>query len=137
MIRIVLDTNTLVSAALIKKSISRDAFDKALQIGQLLASEKTLNELADVLAREKFDKYVSLKERQEFYVSYLEIVNMKDIVEVITDCRDSKDNKFLEIAVSGKANIIVSGDADLLVLHPYRNIEILTPRQFLEWQPKP
>ncbi|RDB04173.1 putative toxin-antitoxin system toxin component, PIN family [Runella aurantiaca] len=135
--RIVLDTNTLVSAALIKKSISRDAFDKALQIGQLLASEKTLNELADVLAREKFDKYVSLKERQEFYVSYLEIVNMKDIVEVITDCRDSKDNKFLEIAVSGKANIIVSGDADLLVLHPYRNIEILTPRQFLEWQPKP
>lgn len=137
MIRIVLDTNTLVSAALIKKSISRDAFDKALQIGQLLASEKTLNELADVLAREKFDKYVSLKERQEFYVSYLEIVNMKDIVEVITDCRDSKDNKFLEIAVSGKANIIVSGDADLLVLHPYRNIEILTPRQFLEWQTKP
>ena len=137
MIRIVLDTNTLVSAALIKKSISRDAFDKALQIGQLLASEKTLNELADVLARKKFDKYVSLKERQEFYVSYLEIVNMKDIVEVITDCRDSKDNKFLEIAVSGKANIIVSGDADLLVLHPYRNIEILTPRQFLEWQTKP
>ena len=136
MIRIVLDTNTLVSAALIKKSISRDAFDKALQIGQLLASEKTLNELADVLAREKFDKYVSLKERQEFYVSYLEIVNMKDIVEVITDCRDSKDNKFLEIAVSGKANIIVSGDADLLVLHPYRTIEILTPRQFLEWQTK-
>lgn len=136
MIRIVLDTNTLVSAALIKKSISRDAFDKALQIGQLLASEKTLNELADVLARKKFDKYVSLKERQEFYVSYLEIVNMKDIVEVITDCRDSKDNKFLEIAVSGKANIIVSGDADLLVLHPYRTIEILTPRQFLEWQTK-
>ena len=136
MIRIVLDTNTLVSAALIKKSISRDAFDKALQIGQLLASEKTLNELADVLARKKFDKYISLKERQKFYVSYLEIVDMKDIMEVITDCRDSKDNKFLEIAVSGKAHIIVSGDADLLVLHPYRNIEILTPRQFLEWQPK-
>lgn len=93
MIRIVLDTNTLVSAALIKKSISREAFDKALQIGQLLASEKTLNELADVLARKKFDKYVSLKERQEFYVSYLEIVDMKDILEVITDCRDSKDNR--------------------------------------------
>ena len=136
MIRIVLDTNTLISAALIKKSISRDTFDKALEIGYLLASEKTLNELADVLTREKFDKYVSFKERQEFYVHYLETVEMIDIMEVITDCRDSKDNKFLETAVSGKAQIIVSGDDDLLVLNPYRNIEILTPRQFLEWQPK-
>lgn len=82
------------------------------------------------------DKYVSLKERQEFYVHYLETVEMIDIEEVITDCRDSKDNKFLETAVSGKAQIIMSGDDDLLVLNPYRNIEILTPRQFLEWQPK-
>lgn len=51
---------------------------------------------------------------------------------VVNDCRDPKDNKFLEIAISGNADCIVSGDKDLMVLHPYRGISILTPMQFLE-----
>jgi len=51
--------------------------------------------------------------------------------EAITACRDAKDDKFLELAVSGKASHIVSGDADLLVLHPFRSIAILTPQAFL------
>ena len=56
---------------------------------------------------------------------------MVEIAETFTDCRDAKDNKFLELAVSGKADCIVSGDADLLVLNPFRGIPILTPREFL------
>ena len=47
-------------------------------------------------------------------------------------CRDSKDNKILELAVSGAADFVVSGDGDLLVLHPFRGISILRPREFLQ-----
>ena len=66
-----------------------------------------------------------------FLVALLKEAEMVEIAETITDCRDAKDNKFLELAVSGKADCIVSGDADLLVLNPFRGIPILTPREFL------
>lgn len=56
---------------------------------------------------------------------------MKD-AEQINECRDPKDNKYLELAVSGKAECIVTGDDDLLVLNPWRVIEILTVQKFLE-----
>lgn len=62
------------------------------------------------------------------------IIHNADLVEVdvtITDCRDPKDNKFLALAVSGQATHLVTGDQDLLILHPYRSTSILTPRQFL------
>jgi len=49
----------------------------------------------------------------------------------ITDCRDPKDNKFLELAVTANASCIITGDDDLLVLHPFRNIPILNASDFL------
>jgi len=55
-----------------------------------------------------------------------------DIDVSITTCRDPKDNKFLELAVSSNAQMIISGDEDLLVLHPFQDIRILSPRQFLD-----
>ena len=55
-----------------------------------------------------------------------------EVTTVVTDCRDVKDNKFPELAIDGQAECIVTGDKDLLVLHPYRNISILTPNAFLE-----
>jgi hypothetical protein len=57
-----------------------------------------------------------------------------EVKDTITDCRDPKDNKFLELAVSGKASAIISGDEDLLALHPFRDIPIFTLRDFLEHQ---
>ena len=54
------------------------------------------------------------------------------VTETIRTCRDAKDDKFLELAVSGKATHIISGDEDLLALNPFRDIPIITPRQFLE-----
>ena len=132
-IRIVFDTNTLVSAALSESSVSFLAFKKGLDIGRFLISEKTIDELSDVLFRPKFEKYVSFEKRQQFLIRYLKIVETIIPTETIIDCRDAKDNKFLEVAVSGKATILVSGDNDLLVLNPYRNIKILTSSQFLNW----
>ena len=46
-------------------------------------------------------------------------------------CRDPNDDKFLELALSGGADCIVSGDKDLLVLHPFRGVPIVTPRDFV------
>lgn len=66
-----------------------------------------------------------------FLVALLKETELIEITTSVTACRDVKDNKFLELAVSGKADYIVSGDEDLLVLNPFRGIPILTPRNFL------
>jgi putative PIN family toxin of toxin-antitoxin system len=88
-------------------------------------------ELSTVFRRAKFNRYLSEQERLQFLSILLRDAETITITETITDCRDAKDNKFLEVAVSGQANVIISGDKDLLELHPYRGIEILTPREFL------
>lgn len=133
MVRVVLDTNTLVSASLNEKSVSRQAFNQAAQNGKVLASGKTLEELKEVLFREKFEKFIPIEERRVFHSDYLELAVVLDVKIEIHDCRDPKDNKFLELAVAGNADVIVTGDKDLLVLHPYQDILILNSASFLEW----
>ena len=125
------DTNVIVSAVLLAASVPRRAFDKALDEGKILISVPTLLELSEALSRKKLNAYLLEEERMHFLVALLKEAEMVEITETITDCRDAKDNKFLELAVSGKADCIVSGDADLLVLNPFRGIPILTPREFL------
>ena len=129
--RFVLDTNVIVSAVLLKESIPRQAFDKALEEGKILISVPVLLELAEVLSRKKLNKYLLEEERMRFLVALLREAELVEITGTVTDCRDAKDNKFLELAISGKADYIVSGDEDLLVLSPFRGIPILTPRGFL------
>jgi uncharacterized protein len=131
-LRFVLDTNTLVSAFLFKKSVVRQAYNRAQAIGRLLVSGETAQELNDVLERPKFDKYLRREVRIAFAITVIRKAHLVEIQELITESRDAKDNKFLELAVSGNAASIVSGDEDLLVLNPFRGIPILTPRQFLE-----
>ncbi len=53
-------------------------------------------------------------------------------IEKISICRDPKDNMYLEIAIAGKADLIITGDSDLLVLHPFCNIPVITPKMFLD-----
>ncbi|GAB4282299.1 MAG: putative toxin-antitoxin system toxin component, PIN family [Oscillatoriaceae cyanobacterium] len=131
-LRIILDTNTLVSSILIKSSLPDQAFKAARKIGIILLSNDTSQELQEVLTRTKFDKYILLDVREEFLTKLKLEAEQIFISEIITECRDSKDNKFLEVAVNGNATHIITGDGDLLELHPFRGISILTPRQFLE-----
>ncbi|MDQ3750066.1 MAG: putative toxin-antitoxin system toxin component, PIN family [Acidobacteriota bacterium] len=131
LLRGVFDNNVLVSAALLA-GVPRQAFDKLLDSGTVLVSVPVLLELADVLNREKFDKYVTHDERMRFMVSFLKVAEMIEIDKTITVCRDSKDDKLLELAVSGNADFLVTGDKDLLVLNPFRGVEIITPREFLD-----
>ena len=91
-----------------------------------------MEELADVLSRDKWDQYVSIKDRQEFIRRLLRVATMIPVLAEVADCRDPKDNQFLALAADAEADCIVSGDKDLLVLHPWRGIAIVTPADFLE-----
>ena len=129
--RIVIDTNVVVSAALLPRSVPRQAFDAAAARGKLLVSVTTVAELDDVLRRSKFNKYVPEERRLEFLAALVQQAEQIDVAETITACRDAKDNKFLELAVSGGASHIITGDDDLLALHPFRGIAVVTPQTFL------
>ena len=130
--RIVADTNLLVSRLLLPQSLPAQAVRKAVDEGQLLVSDATLGELADVLSRAKFDPYVSLEDRQDFIRVLNRVAERIIVTAPIKACRDPKDDKFLEVALNGEANLILTGDRDLLTLHPFRGVDILSPREYLE-----
>jgi putative PIN family toxin of toxin-antitoxin system len=127
----VFDTNTLVSALLFAPSKPGQAFRHALKRGRVLLSSPIVEELAEVLQRAKFERYVTASEREEFLVAFVEQALFVEPTEEIRACRDAKDDKFLELAVSGGASYVITGDDDLLALHPFRNIAIVTPAEFL------
>jgi len=130
-LRVVFDTNTLISAFLLPRSIPRKALDTTTATGRLLLSIATATELTEVLHHSKFDRYLTEHRRLTLLAVIIRTADLVEVDATITDCRDPKDNKFLELAVSGRATHLVTGDQDLLMLHPYRGITILTPRQFL------
>lgn len=130
--RYVFDSNVVVSAVLFHQGKPAQAVDAALGEGEILVSEEIVKELNDVLSREKFERYASEEDRARFLQSLLREAKLIEVVETIQECRDPKDNKYLEAAVSGDAECIISGDDDLLVLHPFRGIPILRAREFLD-----
>ena len=130
--RLVADTNALISRLLLPSSIPGRAVRKAVDTGILLVSEATMNELADVLARAKFDRYITLEDRQQFLRLLGRLAEFVPVVYPVRACRDPKDDKFLEVALNGKADLILTGDADLLVLHPWQKIDILFPAEYLK-----
>jgi putative PIN family toxin of toxin-antitoxin system len=129
--RCVVDTNVFVSAVVFSLSVPRQAVKKALRDGVVLFSDCTIDELKEVLFRSKFDLYVSRHERAAFLGQLGAVAEFVPIVQLIRECRDPKDDKFLEVALNGKADLIITGDADLLTLHPWREIAILSPANYL------
>jgi uncharacterized protein len=136
-LRLVADTNVYVSYLLVPHSTPRRAIDQSLNSGTLLFSEATMQELSTVLGRSKFDRYVSAMERQAFLDVLERAGELIPILQTVRACRDPNDDKFLEVAVNGSADTVVTGDADLLALHPFRGIAITTPAAWLEKQKKP
>jgi putative PIN family toxin of toxin-antitoxin system len=130
--RVVIDTIVWISRLLAAESTPGQAVREARKRGHLLVSESTMNELAEVLAREKLDGYISLEQRKQFLRQLARIVEFVPIINVVRECRDPKDDKFLEVALNGKADLILTGDADLLGLHPWREIAIMTPADYLK-----
>ncbi|HEX3105526.1 MAG TPA: putative toxin-antitoxin system toxin component, PIN family [Terriglobales bacterium] len=129
--RFVVDTNVFVSAIALPRSVPRHAVDKALARGLLLFSEATLGELSEVLFRSKFDHYSSVEARTLFLVQLKRASESVRILQTVRECRDPKDDKFLEVALNGRADLIITGDSDLLALHPWREIGILSPTEYV------
>jgi putative PIN family toxin of toxin-antitoxin system len=130
--RFVFDVNSLVSAFLFPDSTPGQAFQRVILDHTLLMSLELAAEATEVLRREKFDRYLHLARREALLAGTIHVSEFVRTTTNVTDCRDADDNRILELAVDGLATAIVSGDADLLALDPYREIRILTPRAFLE-----
>lgn len=130
--RCVFDTSVLVSALLLNSSTARRPLDFASRNGKILLSFSALAELYDVLSRKRFRRYVNEQDIRRFLAALTREAQWVDINLQIVVCRDPKDNKFLELAICGQADYLVTGDADLIVLHPFQGIQILVPSAFLQ-----
>ena len=134
MTRFVFDTNVLVSALLLSDSVPAQALARALDSGTLLISSDFVRELASVLGRDKFDRYIVRDERDRFLEAIVRESELIDVTERVDVCRDPEDNCILELAVNGDAGVIVTGDRDLLVLNAFGGVRIVTAAGFLELQ---
>ena len=99
--------------------------------GGLLKSLATEEQLFEVVARPYFISLID-PETQAWSRKLMGAAELVTITERITACRDPTDDKFLELAANGRADLIVSGDGDLLALNPFRNIAIITPAAFVQ-----
>lgn len=130
--RVVVDTNVLISSLLSSASQPAQAVDKAITNAQLIATAETLRELIEKLLSPKFDRYVSRERRDALLLRLAPLMEIAEVLQPIQASRDPEDDKFLEAAVNGRADVLVTGDKDLLDLHPFRGIAILTPAAYVD-----
>ena len=128
--RLVVDTNVFVSAILKVNPLPFHVIAWVDQHGGLLKSSETERQLIDVLARPHIAAVTDPSYRADL-MKMLSRAELVRIVERIAACRDPTDDKFLELAVNGRADLIVTGDADLLALSPFRGIPVITPAEFV------
>ncbi len=125
----VIDTNIWVSFLIGRLLAGLDDYilDGLLEV---VLSEEQLEEISTVLRRPKFRQHFSADDIEEFLSLLYKSACIVEIHHTIRDCRDEKDNFLLETAIRGKANYIVTGDKDLLVLNPYRGKKIIGFKEF-------
>jgi putative PIN family toxin of toxin-antitoxin system len=128
---IVFDATTLVSATFRRDGVPARAVRHALRSDRIAVSEAVLAELLDVLDRPRLARFVDPELRAELVGQLDALGAFFTPTEAVADCRDAKDDKYLELALAAGAWAIVSGDADLLVLHPWRGVRILRPAEYL------
>ena len=128
---IVFDALTLVSAALKADSVPERALLRAEEVDVFALSAAVDAEFAEVLNRPKFARAIPFARRDGFLRILREEAIWFDPVVRVADCRDPKDDKYLELALAAGAETIVSSDDDLLVLHPWRGVRILNPADYL------
>lgn len=129
--RVVIDTNVLISGLFSTTSTPALAVERAITKGQLIATAETLRELIEKLLLPKFDRYVRRERREALLQRVASIAEIVEVLQTVRASRDAKDDKFLEAAVNGRANVLVTGDRDLLDLNPFRGVAILSPAEYL------
>ncbi len=133
MVRIVLDVNVVISG-LLRPQGKPGHLLRLWQAGrfELLYSPALLDELIAVVIRPRLQKIGLRSEDARVVMDYVTEFGVLILpLERVNACRDPKDNHILDIALTGRADAVVSGDADLLVLHPFQKIPVLTPADFL------
>ena len=128
--RIVVDTNLWVSYLLQPNSPLSPRLDQITRAHTLLYSFDTVAELAAVLTRRKFARYVDPEDVRTFIERLAELGEEVAVTSRIRACRDPKDDKFLALALDGDADCILSGDSDLLELNPFEGASILKVSDF-------
>jgi len=128
----VIDTSALISAHLTPQSANRQAYDLVCKRGIAVFSNSTFHEFALTFSREKFEQYQPLDNRLEMISLVERRAHFAEVAVKINACRDPTDDMFLELAISCKASTIITRDPDLLELHPFRSIPILSPSDFLK-----
>lgn len=127
--RLVVDTNVFVSAALKDQSWPAETLRWVAANGQLLKSNATETEIFAVLARPRIASKIVprfVDGLREIFANAILVV----ISEYVVACRDPKDDMFLELAVNGRADLNISGDADLLAMTAFQDIPIIAPAVF-------
>lgn len=125
----VIDTNIWISFLIGKLLAGLDDYILDGMI-EIIISDEQLQEITSVLRRPKFRQYFSTDDIEEFLSLLYKSVRIVELHHTIKDCRDEKDNFLLETAIRGKADYIVTGDKDLLVLNPYRGKKIIGYKEF-------
>jgi len=128
--RLVLDTNVLVSAILSPGSISAKVLNWGEDNGVILYSDATLTEVLSVLGRSKFSKYIDPEDIDGLSIRVKTVWLFVEILNQVQLCRDPKDDKFIDLALNGDASHLITGDNDLLVLNPIANTSVINPRNF-------
>ena len=130
--RVVVDTNILVSFAIRPNDNFERLFNYLAKQGITLISDDTIAELFTVLNREKFRKYIRQDSAMDYIEWYIGISGAVTVTESVIACRDPKDDKFLSLAIAGKADYIIAGDSDLLEMIAYKGIPIYRATDFLK-----
>ena len=129
--RVVIDTNVLISAALVPAATPSQVVNFVLEHHRLLFSEQTFEELRTRLYRPKFDRYLSLDDRKRLLHDFNAAADWVALDEVSRFSRDRDDYKFVQTALNGGVRWLVSGDADLVCLGSVQGVQIMTPAQAL------
>lgn len=133
--RAVIDTGVLVSGLIRPQGTTGEVL-RALRDGRfvIIYSTPIVLEIIDVLGRQPFRvKYQIQPDDITVLVNLIRLRGELVLPQItITECRDPKDNKFLETALASKVDAIVTGDSDLLELHPFQGIPILRPAEFVQ-----
>jgi putative PIN family toxin of toxin-antitoxin system len=131
-LRVVIDTNVLLSKFISKDGTAGRAVDFIMRECRFLTCTEALAELAAKLALEKFHRYGGDEERDEFITTVEEQAELVTVFSDVQASIDPKDNIFLSLALDGRADYIVSGDKKhLQSLSPFEGIPILSPGDFL------
>ena len=127
--KVVVDTNVLI-AGLIAEGLCRDIIKRRLPAFELITSPALLAELSEKLS-EKFGMEPGELPFLRVYKETATITKPCPLPQPV--CRDADDDLVLATALTTKAEVIVTGDKDLLVLKSFQGIKILSPREFVEF----